>query len=59
VNEAKSDPATVQGVASVVRKKPADVVAQPAVLRMTVEVIRAGTGKKETFELVGTPVLEE
>ena len=28
----------------------------PAVLRMTVEVKRAATGKTETYELIGTPI---
>ena len=30
------------------------VEAQPAVVRMTVEIKRANTGKVETYELVGT-----
>jgi hypothetical protein len=55
MNEAKSDPAVVQGAAGVVRNGPE---AQPAVLRMTVEITRAATGKVETYELVGTPVPE-
>ena len=29
---------------------------EPAVLRMTIEVKRAATGKTETYELIGTPV---
>jgi hypothetical protein len=33
--------------------------AQPAVLRMTVQVIRANTGKTETYEIVGTPMKEQ
>jgi hypothetical protein len=33
--------------------------AQPAVLRMTVQVIRAATGKTETYELTGTPLKEQ
>jgi hypothetical protein len=33
--------------------------AQPAVLRMTIEVKRAATGVVETYELVGTPEPQE
>jgi hypothetical protein len=33
--------------------------AQPAVLRMTVQVTRAATGKTETYEIVGTPMKEQ
>ena len=35
-----------------------DLSAQPAQLRMTIEIIRAVTGKKEVFELVSTPEKE-
>lgn len=31
----------------------------PAVLRATVQVVRANTGKVETYELIGTPVQDE
>jgi hypothetical protein len=58
VNEAKSEPATVQGSAGVIRKGQA-VEAQPAVLRMTVEIKRAATGMTEVYELVGTQLKEE
>lgn len=58
MNEAKSDPATVQGVASVIRKGQA-IEAQPAILRATIEIKRAATGKTEVYEIVGTPLKEE
>jgi hypothetical protein len=58
MSEAKAQPAVVQGQAGVIRKGPA-VQAQPAVLRMTVEIKRAATGKTEVYELVGTPIKEE
>lgn len=32
-----------------------NVQAQPAVLRATIQITRAVTGKVETFEIVGTP----
>lgn len=32
--------------------------ADPCVLRMTIEVTRAATGKTETVELIGTPMNE-
>jgi len=35
------------------------VKAQPAVLRMTVEIKRAVTGKVETYELIGTAVEQD
>lgn len=57
-HEVKAEPASVSGQAGRISKadKEAALAAQPAVLRMTVEVTRAGTGKKEVFELIGTPV---
>lgn len=30
--------------------------AQPAVLRATIQIIRAGTGKVENYEIIGTPL---
>jgi hypothetical protein len=36
-----------------------EAAAQPAVLRMTVRVTRAATGKTETYEIVGTPMKEQ
>ena len=33
-----------------------ELEAEPAVLRMTIEITRAATGKTETYELIGTPV---
>ena len=32
-----------------------NVMAQPAVLKATIHITRAATGKVETFEIVGTP----
>lgn len=58
-HEVKADPAAVSGQAGRISKAEKDALAaQSAVLRMTVEVTRAGTGKKEVFELIGTPVAE-
>jgi hypothetical protein len=56
-NEIKAGDATVSGQASVTRAKPGGVLlqAQPATLRATIHVTRAGTGKVDTFEIVGTP----
>jgi hypothetical protein len=34
-----------------------EVKAQPAQLRMTVSITRKATGKVETYELVGNPVM--
>lgn len=36
--------------------QPAALNARPAILRMTLSVTRAATGKKETYEVIGTPV---
>ncbi len=33
--------------------------AKPAVLRATVTIVRANTGKVETYEIIGTPEPEE
>jgi hypothetical protein len=41
----------------VIRKSQA-VEAQPAVLRATIEIKRAATGKTEVYEIVGTPLPE-
>lgn len=48
-NELKTEPATMSGEAAVIRAK-------PAVLRATIHITRAATGKVETYELTGTPV---
>lgn len=48
-HELQSQPAAASGDASVLR-------AQPAVLRATIHVTRAATGKVDTYELVGTAV---
>jgi hypothetical protein len=58
MSEAKAQPATVQGQASVIRKSDA-IQAQPAILRATIEIKRAATGKTEVYEIVGTPLKEE
>ena len=36
-------------------KPQTELKAQPAVLRATISIVRANTGKVETFDLVGTP----
>jgi hypothetical protein len=54
MNELKPEDAAVIGEASVIRA--ADKLqAQQATLRATIHVTRAGTGKVDTYELVGTP----
>jgi hypothetical protein len=58
MNEVSAQPATVSGQASVIRKSCA-IEAQPAILRATIEIKRAATGKTEVYEIVGTPVKEE
>ena len=35
------------------------VAAQPAVLKATIHITRAKTGKVETYQIVGTPVKDE
>lgn len=37
-------------------KQPHELQAQPAVLRATIQIKRAGTGKVDEYELIGTPV---
>jgi hypothetical protein len=58
MSDAQAQPAAVQGQASVIRKGQA-VEAEPAVLRATIEIKRAATGRTEVYEIVGTPVKEE
>jgi hypothetical protein len=49
-----SAPAAVQGVAGrVPAAKPLEVKATPALLRATIQVTRASTGKVEEYEIVG------
>jgi hypothetical protein len=50
-----SSPATVQGEAGrIPAAKPAvDIKAAPAVLRATIQITRAATGKVEEYELIG------
>jgi hypothetical protein len=62
LNEAKAQPASVSGQAGRISradKEAAALAACPAQLHMTIEITRAGTGKKEVFELVGTPIPTE
>jgi hypothetical protein len=50
-----SAPATVQGVAGrIPAAKQLEVKAAPAVLRATIQITRAETGKVEEYEIVGT-----
>lgn len=51
--------ATMGGTGSVGRKAGGTMQAQEPVLRMTIEITRAATGKVETYELIGTPVDEK
>lgn len=37
----------------------AELTTTPAVLRATIQIVRANTGKVETYELIGTPVQED
>lgn len=56
-HELVAQPASVSGAASVIRaadKPQGQLQAQPATLRATITVTRAGTGNVETFDLVGT-----
>jgi hypothetical protein len=57
MNEAIAQPATVSGQAIITRKSDA-IQAQPAILRATIEIKRAATGKTEVYEIVGTPIPE-
>jgi len=56
-HELKSGDAAVSGVAariSAADKAAMVLQAQPAVLRATIHITRAATGKVETYDLVGT-----
>lgn len=48
----KSEPALLRGTAQHI---PAAMKAAPAVLRATIQITRAATGKVEEYEIVGTP----
>lgn len=37
----------------------AELQTAPAVLHATIQIVRANTGKVETYELIGTPVEED
>lgn len=55
--QVKSAPALMQGQArriSAAEKAAMALSARPAVLRATIHVTRAATGKVDTYELVGT-----
>ena len=54
----QSSPAILTGAAtriSAAEKAAINAKALPAVLRATIHVTRASTGKVETYEIVGTP----
>jgi hypothetical protein len=55
--EVKAQPALVAGEArriSAAEKAAMELQARPAILRATIHVTRAHTGKIETYEIVGT-----
>jgi hypothetical protein len=57
MNEIKSQPALMCGEArriSAAEKREMELNARPAILRATIHVTRAATGKVETYEIVGT-----
>lgn len=55
-HELESRPALLMGQAE---RVPAAVKAGPALLRATIQVTRAATGKVETYEVVGTALPAE
>lgn len=55
MNEVQAQPAAVSGEA---QRIPAELEAKPAVLRATIHITRAATGKVETYEIVGAPTQE-
>jgi len=62
MHDLKPSDAAVSGEAAVIRAadKPAvELQAAPAVIRATVQITRAGTGRVDTFEIVGTPEPEK
>lgn len=60
-NELNSEPAQVAGTARRISaaEKESALHAQDAVVRATVHVTRAGTGRVDTYEIVGTPIKEQ
>ena len=57
MHEIKASNATVLGQAqriSAADKAAAQLKAQPAILRATIQITRAATGKVEEYEIVGT-----
>lgn len=60
MNEWNAEPASVAGQAERISKADKDAAAMAnlsaghAVLRATIEITRAATGKVETYELIGT-----
>ena len=60
-HQAKAQPAVLQGAASRIsaaEKAALQLQARPAMLRATIQITRAATGKVEEYEIVGTPVTE-
>lgn len=58
-HELRTGEANVSGVAARIPKQPpppAELAAGRAVLRATIQVKRAATGKVEEFEIIGTPI---
>jgi hypothetical protein len=56
-HQAKAQPAVLQGAAtriSAADKAAMELQARPAVLRATIQITRAATGKVEEYEIVGT-----
>lgn len=56
MSEVQAQPAQMAGQAG---RVPAEVKAQPAVLKATIHVTRKDTGKVDTYEITGTPVAEK
>lgn len=57
MNDIQSQPALLSGQAqriSAADKAAAQLKAQPAILRATIQITRAATGKVEEYEIVGT-----
>lgn len=61
MHQVKALPAVMQGQAqriSAADKAAMELQARPAVLRATIQITRAATGKVEEYELVGTAEVE-
>ncbi len=62
MSDIKSQPATVTGQAqriSAADKAKMALQAQPAILKATIQITRAKTGKVEEYEIIGTPLPQE